>query len=223
VKCAAVRAFLRVRADRSQKRQKQKPSYASRTVTSKEEGHKQEVTIVGAPIHRNKGTYLDPAPSYRILTSCARLPNLGRRMILVLDRTRMADLQDDELQQGVHRDVRANITSRIETQQFPEGGPMAMTIFLILNALGIVFLLYVLANFWKEGRRPKNKARKYAAEFGQREWIDVAVATHPISHCAQGGLSVIPFRARDRCSDKLAPRMTLNGTPEVPSRRFSTK
>ena len=45
---------------------------------------------------------------------------------------------------------------------------MAITIFLILNGLGVAFLLYVLANFWKEGHRPKNDARKYAAEFGQR-------------------------------------------------------
>jgi len=73
-----------------------------------------------------------------------------------------------------------------------------MTIFLVLNALGVVFLLYVLANFWKEGRRPKNNARKYAAEFGERNWYEVAVVTHPISHNAQGGISVIPFQARDR-------------------------
>jgi hypothetical protein len=100
---------------------------------------------------------------------------------------------------------------------------MAMTIFLLLNGLGVVFLLYVLANFWNEGRRPKNNARGYAAEFGRRDWIDVAVVTHPISHNAQGGLPVIPFRVPDRNSDKQAQSMTLNGTPEVPVRRFSTK
>jgi hypothetical protein len=100
---------------------------------------------------------------------------------------------------------------------------MAMTIFLVLNALGVVFLLYVLANFWKEGRRQKNNVRNYGAEFGRRDWIDVAVLTHPISHNAQGGLSVIPFRVRDRYSDNLASSMTLNGTPKVAVRRFSTK
>jgi hypothetical protein len=100
---------------------------------------------------------------------------------------------------------------------------MAMTIFLMLNGLGVVFLVYVLANFWNEGRRPRINARKYAAEFGQRDWVDVAVVTHPISHHAQGGLSVIPFRIPDRHSDKQTQRMTLNGAPDVPARRFSTK
>jgi hypothetical protein len=28
---------------------------------------------------------------------------------------------------------------------------MAVTIFFLLNGLGVMFLLYVLANFWKEG------------------------------------------------------------------------
>ena len=101
---------------------------------------------------------------------------------------------------------------------------MGMTIFLLLDGLGVVFLLYVLANFWKEGHRTKNNARKYAAEFGQRDWADVVVVTHPISHSAQGGLSVIPFQARDR---------KLGGTPdhktaardamELPLRRISTR
>ena len=98
-----------------------------------------------------------------------------------------------------------------------------MTIFFLLNGLGVVFLLYVLANFWKEGHKPKNNARKYAAEYRRRDWANVVVVTHPISHNAQGGLSVIPFRVRDRNSDKPAQRMTLHGTPDAPVRRFSTK
>jgi hypothetical protein len=100
---------------------------------------------------------------------------------------------------------------------------MAMTIFLVLNGLGVIFLVFVLANFLKEGRRPSDNVRKYAGEFGRRDWIDVAVVTHPISQNAQGGLSVIPFRVRDQNSDRQAHGMTLNGTPEAPVRRFSTK
>ena len=101
---------------------------------------------------------------------------------------------------------------------------MAMIIFLMLNGLGVVFLLYVLANFWKEEHRPNNSARKRAAEFGRRDWSDVVVVTHPISHSAQGGLSVIPFQARGR---------KLGGKPnhgpaareaiEMPLRRISTR
>jgi hypothetical protein len=82
-----------------------------------------------------------------------------------------------------------------------------MTIFLALNGLGVFFLLYVLAHFWKEGRRSQQLARKYAAEFERRDIADVIVVTHPISHSAQGGLSVIPFRPRDRYGDKTADRV----------------
>jgi len=68
-----------------------------------------------------------------------------------------------------------------------------MTIFLVLNGLGVVFLLYVLANFWKEEHRPKNNARKYLRKFERCDLADGIVVTHPISHSAQGGLSVTRF------------------------------
>jgi len=100
---------------------------------------------------------------------------------------------------------------------------MTMTIFLALNGLGVVFLLYVLVNFWKEGQRPMNNARKYAAEFGYRDWADLLVVTHRIPHSAQGGLSVIPFRARDRYIGKQAHATTTRETYEVPVRRISTR
>jgi len=73
---------------------------------------------------------------------------------------------------------------------------MAMTIFFVLNGLGVIFLLYVLANFWKEGHRPKCKARKDAKQFRQRGWADLVVLTHTVSHSAQEATSVIPFQSR---------------------------
>jgi hypothetical protein len=101
---------------------------------------------------------------------------------------------------------------------------MAMKIFLLLNGMGVVFLLYVLANFWKEGKRTKIEARKYATEFGRRDWVDVFVVTHPISHSAQGGVSVIPFQARDRgLGGKPAPRPAAREASEATVRRFSTR
>jgi hypothetical protein len=100
---------------------------------------------------------------------------------------------------------------------------MAMTIFFVLNGLGVIFLLYVLANFWKEGHRPKSNVRKYATDFRQRDWADVFVLTHPISHSAQSGVSVIPFQARDRYSDRPARRAASSVTQEAPARRFSTR
>ncbi len=73
---------------------------------------------------------------------------------------------------------------------------MAMTIFFLLNGLGVGFLLYVLANFWQEGRRPKEAARQYATDFLHRGAADVFIMTHPISHSAFGGLSIAPMQFR---------------------------
>lgn len=77
-----------------------------------------------------------------------------------------------------------------------------MTIFLVLNGVGVVFLLYVLANFWKEGHRDghQNENARWwpATDFGMREPAELVVISHPISRALQGGLSVIPFQARRR-------------------------
>ena|SRR5271165_567599 len=73
-----------------------------------------------------------------------------------------------------------------------------MTIFLVLNGMGVVFLLYVLANFWKEGHRTGDKGPLYAREFGWRDRAEVFVIKKPISNSEQGALSVIPFHARNR-------------------------
>jgi hypothetical protein len=51
----------------------------------------------------------------------------------------------------------------------------------------------------------------------------VVVVTHPISHSAQGGLSVIPFRPVDRYSDKPAHGITSRGTSAATARRISTR
>jgi hypothetical protein len=101
---------------------------------------------------------------------------------------------------------------------------MAMNIFLLLSGLGVVFLLHVLAGFWKEGDRSVNNARKYAAEFGERNWYEVAVMTHPISHSAQGGLSVIPFQARVRSFVGKSEDGQAGGEAvELPQRKISTR
>jgi hypothetical protein len=105
---------------------------------------------------------------------------------------------------------------------------MSMTIFLVLNGLGIIFLLYVLANFWKEGHRlgsaENDEDRKLAAEFRRRDWADVVVITHPISVSAQGGLSVIPFQGRVGNGDS-TDRGTSNSTEirQAPMRKFSAR
>jgi len=110
---------------------------------------------------------------------------------------------------------------------------MAMKMFLLLNGMGVIFLLYVLANFWKDGHQSKNPMnsdkpnkndRKYAAKFGRRDWAEVAVVTHPISRAAQGGVSVIPFRPRDpEVYGNSARGEAFRGTPAMPVKRFSTR
>ena len=97
---------------------------------------------------------------------------------------------------------------------------MALTIFLVLDGMGVVFLLAVLANFWKEGHRPRNNGRKYAAEYRRRNWAEADVATHSISPSAQGSPSVIPFRTRGLHSDK---RTTSCETSAASVRRISIR
>jgi hypothetical protein len=113
---------------------------------------------------------------------------------------------------------------------------MSITIFLMLNGLGVCFLLYVLANFWKVGRQTKNEStneltneltnidRKYVTQFRHRDGANVLVVTHPISHSPQGGVSVIPFQARSRkAGGKLESRPAARETTEIPLRRISTR
>ena|ERR1700685_4757478 len=101
---------------------------------------------------------------------------------------------------------------------------MAMTLFLMINGLGVAFLLYVLANFWKEGHRPQSNARKDATQFRQRDWADVFVLTHPVSHSAQGGISVIPFQSRrQEFRDKPSGGPISRETVGVSVRRISTR
>jgi len=98
-----------------------------------------------------------------------------------------------------------------------------MTIFFTLNAMGVIFLVYVLAHFWMEGHRPDHRARQSAEEIRESNWATVAVITHLISHSAQGGLSVIPFRPMDRYMRKPARRVSTGQRAEAPVKRFSTK
>jgi hypothetical protein len=73
---------------------------------------------------------------------------------------------------------------------------MAMKLFFLVNGLGVGFLLYVLANFWKEGHQPRSGTRQYETDYLHRGGVDVFIMTHPISHNAYGGLSVTPMHVR---------------------------
>jgi hypothetical protein len=103
---------------------------------------------------------------------------------------------------------------------------MALTIFMLLNGMAVVFMLYALVNFWKEGRRPMNATRQIAMEYLRGDAPDVFVVTHPISHSACGGLSVssMQFSGLDECYEEDYRRF-VEENDEMPLRatRFSTK
>jgi hypothetical protein len=75
--------------------------------------------------------------------------------------------------------------------------PMAMNVFLLLDCIGLVFPIYALVNFWKEGRRYKHSRHSALpcdqANLGGRIAVIPAVFLCPKDHGA-----VIPFPARNR-------------------------
>jgi hypothetical protein len=94
---------------------------------------------------------------------------------------------------------------------------MAIIIFTVLNGLGVTFMLYVLLQFWKEGRRAKNTVRpRYGIDRSYTDRPEVFIVTHPISQCAQGGLSLIPMTDRERSPrDQQIYRDCAEGTMEI--------
>jgi hypothetical protein len=102
---------------------------------------------------------------------------------------------------------------------------MAMTIFMILNGMGVAFLLYVLGHFWIEGRQSSVAApRRRVVEFSNGRSADVLVITHPITQSGQGGLSVISIKSTVRIQkNKHINPDAADRIVEMPMRQFSTR
>ena len=102
---------------------------------------------------------------------------------------------------------------------------MAMIVFSVLSGLGVVFMVYVLVQFVKEGRRTKNPAgRQNEIELSYMDRPEVFIVTHPISHSAQGGLSVIPMQPRKRSlQGKRVHRDSAHGITEISLTRQERK
>ncbi len=98
-----------------------------------------------------------------------------------------------------------------------------MTIFLVLNGMGLVFLLYVLASFWREGYRAASNVHKRATQFRSYEGAHVFVVTRPISRSARRIDSVIPFQARERFAGPPAQRVASNARPGISVRQFPAR
>jgi hypothetical protein len=58
---------------------------------------------------------------------------------------------------------------------------MALMIFTALNALGVGFLLYVLAQFWIEGHKSRSAIRARIRVSVNSAWPQVVVVTTPIT------------------------------------------
>ena len=113
---------------------------------------------------------------------------------------------------------------------------MAMMLFTGLNGLGVVFLVYVLVQFWKEGHRSmKPGTRDRLSKPSQENRPTVVVVTRPIScglqvepapvfQIAKAGLSVISRQAQMSSQrDRQHHRDSGDGTNEIPMNRFSTR
>jgi len=75
--------------------------------------------------------------------------------------------------------------------------PMALNVFLLLSCIGLVFLIYAMANFWNEWRRYRNSGSS-VAQFDDKNWdsrlaVIPSVFLHP-----RDRNPVIPFPARYR-------------------------
>jgi len=102
---------------------------------------------------------------------------------------------------------------------------IAMMIFAVLNGLGVVFLVYVLVQFWKEGHRPiKPAMRDRLIEFPVKDSPTVLVVTHPVSHCAHGGLPVVSSEVwRSGLQERQLHRESPDGADETLLKRSSAR
>jgi len=101
---------------------------------------------------------------------------------------------------------------------------MAMTIFILLNGMGMAFLVYVLVNFWNEGHRTKSAARPLETYLMRSDYPVVHIVNHLISNSAEDGLSVMPLRIHeDESRGRQDSRLSAGATVEIPRKRVSAR
>ena len=102
---------------------------------------------------------------------------------------------------------------------------MAVMVFTVLNGLAVIFLLYVLVQFWKEQHRPMKPGRGgQVIELSLKSKPTVLVVTHPISTSAHGGICVVSKEAnRAVLQDAISHGTSSNTAEETPMKRFSTR
>jgi hypothetical protein len=87
-----------------------------------------------------------------------------------------------------------------ENSRLPIGEhPMALDVFLLIDCLGLAFLIYVLVNFRKESRG--QKYGRYMPFRCEERDFGVRIATIPAVCTSKDQNSVIPFPTRNRHAD----------------------
>jgi len=113
---------------------------------------------------------------------------------------------------------------------------MAVMVFTVLNGLAVIFLLYVLVQFWKEQHRPMKPGRGgQVIELSLKSKPTVLVVTHPVSSglqvepapvstSAHGGICVVSREAnRAALQDAISHGASSNTAEEMPMKRFSIR
>jgi hypothetical protein len=96
--------------------------------------------------------------------------------------------------------------------------PMAITIFLTLDSLGVIFLIYALVNFWEEWRRPKN--HRHSPVQSDEQDFGIRIATIPALYTSKDQNSVIPFPTRYRQAE-LSPEHQRGFAKPIEMRRLA--
>jgi hypothetical protein len=103
-------------------------------------------------------------------------------------------------------------------------GARVMIIFLVLNAIGVIFMLYVLTNFLKEGRRITHSVmRPYRLGLQYGITRQVFVATRPVGLEAKqpGKTSLIQFPVAKACTNVVGRESAQAG--DIPTlRKYSS-
>jgi hypothetical protein len=104
---------------------------------------------------------------------------------------------------------------------------MAMFIFVLMNGVGVAFLLYVLVNFWKEGKRANYRAARSCGHlYMDSAKSEVLVATHPLAVEPDrvNKHAVIRFHTlEDGVREKQVARNPVEGAEIISIRRFPSK
>ena len=113
---------------------------------------------------------------------------------------------------------------------------MAMMLFTVFNGLGVVFLLYVLVQFWKEGRRSMEQAAgEQGIEFSRKIKPTVHVVTRPISGGLDDSVEAFSLELERTLTSQVACRScsvtprearmrgTQNGPGVIFPKRFSAR